>query len=118
MIRRPPRSTQSRSSAASDVYKRQLHRGRLAEDLGEPGVGPRVRRRHPTSLTDPAVSPSMNGRWRIRDSTMSGAAVSTVPAIVSPQFEAFLRASKARPTGIVRISSEFVTISGHRLSLI
>src|SRR5680860_1721685 len=26
MIRRPPRSTQSRSSAASDVYKRQAHR--------------------------------------------------------------------------------------------
>src|SRR5665213_4569118 len=26
MIRRPPRSTQSRSSAASDVYKRQLHK--------------------------------------------------------------------------------------------
>src|SRR5450756_2597072 len=26
MIRRPPRSTQSRSSAASDVYKRQLQR--------------------------------------------------------------------------------------------
>src|SRR5450756_3150241 len=25
MIRRPPRSTQSRSSAASDVYKRQMH---------------------------------------------------------------------------------------------
>src|SRR5665809_156266 len=25
MIRRPPRSTQSRSSAASDVYKRQIH---------------------------------------------------------------------------------------------
>src|SRR5450756_377984 len=25
MIRRPPRSTQSRSSAASDVYKRQHH---------------------------------------------------------------------------------------------
>src|SRR5680860_1884653 len=25
MIRRPPRSTQSRSSAASDVYKRQNH---------------------------------------------------------------------------------------------
>ena len=25
MIRRPPRSTQSRSSAASDVYKRQGH---------------------------------------------------------------------------------------------
>eukprot|EP00657_Telonema_sp_P-1_P004109 TRINITY_DN19513_c0_g1_i1.p1 TRINITY_DN19513_c0_g1~~TRINITY_DN19513_c0_g1_i1.p1 ORF type:complete len:158 (+),score=81.82 TRINITY_DN19513_c0_g1_i1:96-569(+) len=28
MIRRPPRSTQSRSSAASDVYKRQDGRGR------------------------------------------------------------------------------------------
>src|SRR5450756_480298 len=27
MIRRPPRSTQSRSSAASDVYKRQVHAG-------------------------------------------------------------------------------------------
>ena len=26
MIRRPPRSTQSRSSAASDVYKRQVDR--------------------------------------------------------------------------------------------
>ena len=25
MIRRPPRSTKSRSSAASDVYKRQVH---------------------------------------------------------------------------------------------
>src|SRR5428012_20791 len=28
MIRRPPRSTQSRSSAASDVYKRQLPEAR------------------------------------------------------------------------------------------
>ena len=37
MYRRPPRSTQSRSSAASDVYKRQaLQRG----DLGVPGGGP------------------------------------------------------------------------------
>ena len=33
MIRRPPRSTQSRSSAASDVYKRQLqhHRDAVAD---------------------------------------------------------------------------------------
>src|SRR5450756_1508245 len=30
MIRRPPRSTQSRSSAASDVYKRQQAGGRPA----------------------------------------------------------------------------------------
>src|SRR5450756_1774413 len=33
MIRRPPRSTQSRSSAASDVYKRQSHR---RENFGQP----------------------------------------------------------------------------------
>src|SRR5450756_2880531 len=33
MIRRPPRSTQSRSSAASDVYKRQL--GDLGEGAGK-----------------------------------------------------------------------------------
>src|SRR5450756_1503495 len=31
MIRRPPRSTQSRSSAASDVYKRQRLHGSRAE---------------------------------------------------------------------------------------
>eukprot|EP00657_Telonema_sp_P-1_P009290 TRINITY_DN3489_c0_g1_i3.p1 TRINITY_DN3489_c0_g1~~TRINITY_DN3489_c0_g1_i3.p1 ORF type:complete len:103 (-),score=25.46 TRINITY_DN3489_c0_g1_i3:378-686(-) len=30
MIRRPPRSTQSRSSAASDVYKRQPQQGMVA----------------------------------------------------------------------------------------
>src|SRR5664279_2577512 len=29
MIRRPPRSTLSSSSAASDVYKRQIHRSRV-----------------------------------------------------------------------------------------
>src|SRR5680860_1131023 len=35
MIRRPPRSTQSRSSAASDVYKRQvLHAGGKFGDGG------------------------------------------------------------------------------------
>ena len=38
MIRRPPRSTQSRSSAASDVYKRQkLHDRRIPN--GQVGVG-------------------------------------------------------------------------------
>src|SRR5450756_3126191 len=37
MIRRPPRSTQSRSSAASDVYKRQL----VAEGMGlDKRIGP------------------------------------------------------------------------------
>ena len=33
MIRRPPRSTQSRSSAASDVYKRQILFGGLLGPL-------------------------------------------------------------------------------------
>src|SRR5665213_581177 len=36
MIRRPPRSTQSRSSAASDVYKRQLD---TLSALLEPSTG-------------------------------------------------------------------------------
>ena len=35
MIRRPPRSTLDRSSAASDVYKRQGSRGRLRVGVGE-----------------------------------------------------------------------------------
>ena len=36
MIRRPPRSTQSRSSAASDVYKRQV--GIATQRIKVPGV--------------------------------------------------------------------------------
>src|SRR5450756_2216936 len=38
MIRRPPRSTQSRSSAASDVYKRQALRPSFAQVLRERGA--------------------------------------------------------------------------------
>src|SRR5450756_1629858 len=45
MIRRPPRSTQSRSSAASDVYKRQREHWpagllQLAAALGQPQTAP------------------------------------------------------------------------------
>ena len=40
----------------------------------------------------------------------------TVPAIVAAQFRVFLRASRARPTGSVRMLSELVTISGQRKS--
>src|SRR5450756_2764337 len=36
MIRRPPRSTQSRSSAASDVYKRQIDGGVAPAEDAEP----------------------------------------------------------------------------------
>src|SRR5450756_809375 len=38
MIRRPPRSTQSRSSAASDVYKRQLEDVLLADAAADAGA--------------------------------------------------------------------------------
>eukprot|EP01017_Pseudomicrothorax_dubius_P045509 TRINITY_DN7874_c0_g1_i2.p1 TRINITY_DN7874_c0_g1~~TRINITY_DN7874_c0_g1_i2.p1 ORF type:complete len:210 (+),score=61.45 TRINITY_DN7874_c0_g1_i2:11-640(+) len=48
MIRRPPRSTQSRSSAASDVYKRQVH-GKMAEA-----------KRHLSTLTDIFQLQSLN----------------------------------------------------------
>src|SRR5450756_358981 len=44
MIRRPPRSTQSRSSAASDVYKRQLGYGGGALAAGEESDGQPGRR--------------------------------------------------------------------------
>src|SRR5678809_1223805 len=37
MIRRPPRSTLDRSSAASDVYKRQVHTTWLHPTWGPPG---------------------------------------------------------------------------------
>src|SRR5450756_2862224 len=50
MIRRPPRSTQSRSSAASDVYKRQ---------------------RHP----DPRVRPKPGASWRAHRAAPAGSSV-------------------------------------------
>src|SRR5450756_855759 len=37
MIRRPPRSTQSRSSAASDVYKRQIYDGATRTEAAKIG---------------------------------------------------------------------------------
>src|SRR5450756_1408870 len=43
MIRRPPRSTQSRSSAASDVYKRQVLGEALLDRRGERRIEARVR---------------------------------------------------------------------------
>src|SRR5450756_1894343 len=39
MIRRPPRSTQSRSSAASDVYKRQVQAMRTGEAVHDVIIG-------------------------------------------------------------------------------
>src|SRR5450756_3119942 len=49
MIRRPPRSTQSRSSAASDVYKRQLIVLGQAPKLAQPSEGSFY---YPTAMLD------------------------------------------------------------------
>src|SRR5450756_2012425 len=70
MIRRPPRSTQSRSSAASDVYKRQLLRG--FEMHEKHGVVDRFSRvSHLDGHTDLdvlelAVVPQLMGEERVR----------------------------------------------------
>src|SRR5450756_1593751 len=62
MIRRPPRSTQSRSSAASDVYKRQLwlcllgRGGQVVAGVG----GPQTVLNSPTQLSCQGLS---LGRW-------------------------------------------------------
>ena len=56
MIRRPPRSTLDRSSAASDVYKRQLFEGCVADRA----VG-RAISVHPTVLHR-TVDPTLPGR--------------------------------------------------------
>ena len=47
MIRRPPRSTQSRSSAASDVYKRQIQRRhqKLIEIAPSPSLNQDLKKR-------------------------------------------------------------------------
>src|SRR5450756_1717985 len=72
MIRRPPRSTQSRSSAASDVYKRQVEdvaeheRGALAAlRPGQHREGAPVGHRHDVRLLDllvPADRGAVEGR--------------------------------------------------------
>ena len=48
MIRRPPRTTQSRSSAASDVYKRQVVGRRIGSASGTRGVSCSPPRTEPT----------------------------------------------------------------------
>src|SRR5450756_2858144 len=54
MIRRPPRSTQSRSSAASDVYKRQLYKD--LRDRTEVFDGVIARASAPVSVSDGGTS--------------------------------------------------------------
>ena len=59
MIRRPPRSTQSRSSAASDVYKRQTISGPSLESGGVGNISPDVMN------TDSSVTGSATGAVRL-----------------------------------------------------
>src|SRR5450756_1761259 len=68
MIRRPPRSTQSRSSAASDVYKRQVLRSLSALAL-EPNLGAGVNSWgdiYQHLPLDAHLSRPMTGRARLR----------------------------------------------------
>src|SRR5450756_1893094 len=74
MIRRPPRSTQSRSSAASDVYKRQLRPGALLVNAGRgatvdtPALVDALRSgrlRAALDVTDPEPLPPNHPLWRL-----------------------------------------------------
>src|SRR5664279_5486486 len=58
MIRRPPRSTLSSSSAASDVYKRQLGYGARPSWSASPATAP--------STTGGPPPHSRNSHWRAR----------------------------------------------------
>src|SRR5450756_613527 len=65
MIRRPPRSTQSRSSAASDVYKRQLRVLAViaaAAMVVTGGVGWLLVRHYTTNITRKNVFANLSGR--------------------------------------------------------
>src|SRR5450756_622137 len=86
MIRRPPRSTQSRSSAASDVYKRQ-DRALLVE-VGPRGSALGGRHRH-----TPFSAWTQRTKWPASTSTISGCSVSQL-AILTSQ-----RGQKPQPAG-------------------
>src|SRR5665811_2626064 len=64
MIRRPPRSTRVRSSAASDVYKRQGYERSLEQELSG-YLLEHARRRGYDLLTRPAVDFSTDERLRL-----------------------------------------------------
>eukprot|EP00657_Telonema_sp_P-1_P009506 TRINITY_DN373_c0_g1_i17.p1 TRINITY_DN373_c0_g1~~TRINITY_DN373_c0_g1_i17.p1 ORF type:complete len:179 (-),score=66.95 TRINITY_DN373_c0_g1_i17:95-631(-) len=67
MIRRPPRSTQSRSSAASDVYKRQCVARHLTS-TGEPTI-----RRGQFATPPKQEGPRVNDQIRVREVRLIGA---------------------------------------------
>eukprot|EP00656_Telonema_subtile_P018899 TRINITY_DN20264_c0_g1_i3.p1 TRINITY_DN20264_c0_g1~~TRINITY_DN20264_c0_g1_i3.p1 ORF type:complete len:187 (+),score=24.00 TRINITY_DN20264_c0_g1_i3:95-655(+) len=65
MLRQPPRSTLSSSSAASDVYKRQVYDHLMHEAKTNPGkMNVRVQRPAPVKVIDPNKSPDL---WKVFD---------------------------------------------------
>src|SRR5450756_1421505 len=64
MIRRPPRSTQSRSSAASDVYKRQI---RFTVMLRQQSQIP-----SPPTAPSATATPSLSGRDQLIYDLLAG----------------------------------------------
>ena len=65
MIRRPPRSTLDRSSAASDVYKRQLEDHELVAHP-EPGGADDGQSREGVGLAPPAIGDGEGDRGDVR----------------------------------------------------
>src|SRR5450756_2051259 len=83
MSRRPPRPTQSRSSAASDVYKRQktLHGTSRPSTIREGGT-PRSATVHPTKCTTPTDQnkwPHSKDRITVQEIQSRSAATSRPP---------------------------------------
>src|SRR5665254_2949 len=73
MIRRPPRSTRVRSSAASDVYKRQDLSDRTGADAETKRVSgvSAVRTRHNRTLQSRGRRPVTAGRLAVLSQTLS-----------------------------------------------
>src|SRR5680860_1905482 len=78
MIRRPPRSTQSRSSAASDVYKRQAEE--LLRYLKEVGLEPGMEGTLDSSDEDGVTIASADGSHQVSRSVAETVSVRADPA--------------------------------------
>ena len=100
MIRRPPRSTQSRSSAASDVYKRQPQREWACRATE---LCPRPRR--PGAPAGRAEKPPSSKRPR-------SLTQSRVPRIFSAYFPATRRVASRRSMPLLR------SVARYRMSLV
>src|SRR5450756_3254125 len=110
MIRRPPRSTQSRSSAASDVYKRQC-RPSLRRRIGRAGgvVPPeeslwRKRRGHMNPAQDGATGPAEGRHVLVTLTADEGAPAlvrDTLGDVVSVMFLSLIHISEPTRLGMI-----------------